>query len=137
MQAQLSLEYLLLLAAFFACLLFLVPAINNTLKIAEFGLDVRNGEQFVNELEAGIERMQILGEGSSVTISGRAINNWELKKELGKIVLIVGSSELGREKEIEREVNAEFFISDMKIKKEINLKLEKNGEKVLVVNGDG
>lgn len=136
MRGQLSLEYIILLAAFFSCLLFLIPAINNTIQTAKFGLDVRNAEQFIDDLKLGIERMNVLGEGSSLRLSSNVINHWELKNEEMKLILIVESSELGREKKLEREVNADFSIFPLKAENEINLKLVKNSGKVSVVDSD-
>ncbi|MFH1586421.1 MAG: hypothetical protein ABID38_01030 [Candidatus Diapherotrites archaeon] len=136
MRGQLSLEYIILLAAFFSCLLFLVPAINNTVQAAKFGLDVRNAEHFIDDLKLGIERMNVLGDGSSLQISSNVINQWELKNENMKLILIVESSELGRGKKLEREVNANFSLLPFRAENEIRLKLEKNSGKVSVVNGE-
>ena len=107
-RAQLSLEYMLLLAAFFSALLAFIPSISSLHANAVFASDVQNAQNFMNGLESASEKMLILGSGSQLALTARALTVWELGISGPKAILKVKSESIGKSKTIEAELATPF-----------------------------
>ena len=84
-KGQLSLELLLLAAAFFSFLILLLPAIREVLDTGSGGVDAKAAELFLTRANNAAERLQAFGEGSAEEVGSFALNEWKLSAEDGKI----------------------------------------------------
>lgn len=73
---QLSLEYLLLLAAVLAIFAMLLPLLNSVYATSLFGLDSLNARNFASSLQAAIEEMSFQADGSAILVEARPLSNW-------------------------------------------------------------
>ena len=78
MRGQLSLEYLLLLCAFFSAFLLVLPAASEAFNASLFAMDVSNAKAFLHDFRECIEKLSVLGDGSIVSIEARPLNEWKL-----------------------------------------------------------
>ncbi|MBS3057561.1 MAG: hypothetical protein J4415_02930 [Candidatus Diapherotrites archaeon] len=103
-RAQLSLEYMLLLAAFFSALLVFMPVIAGLHANAVFASDVQNAQNFMNGLESASEKMLILGSGSQLALTARVLTLWQLNINGTKATLVLTSESAGKSKTFETEL---------------------------------
>ena len=75
---QLSLEYLLLLAAVLSIFALLLPLLNNVYELSLFGLDSVNAKRFVLSLQEAIDEMSFQADGAAIYIPARPLTQWEL-----------------------------------------------------------
>jgi len=98
--AQLSMEYLLLLAAAFAVFAMLLPLLNNVFELSLFGLDSANAKAFSIHLQGLVEEMSFQGNGSRTILEARPLSSWKLSSS-GKTVFISVKGPSQREKTFE------------------------------------
>ena len=131
-RAQLSLEYMLLLAAFFSALLVLMPAIASLHANAVFASDVQNAQNFMNGLESASEKMLILGNGSQLALTAKVLTAWELGISGPKAILKVRSESIGKSKTIEAELATPFELSQKTFTSGFRLLLKNENGKLTI-----
>ncbi|MBI2529924.1 MAG: hypothetical protein HYW05_02175 [Candidatus Diapherotrites archaeon] len=127
-RAQLSLEYMLLLAAFFSALLVFMPVIASLHANAVFASDVQNAQNFMGGLESASEKMLILGSGSQLELTAKVLTAWDLEISGPKAVLNIRSESAGKSKTIEAELAAPL---------ELGRRTFTSGFSMLLKNEDG
>ncbi len=105
-RAQLSLEYMLLLAAFFSAIMVFMPVIAGLHANAVFASDVHNAQNFMGGLESASGKMLILGSGSQIALNAQVLTSWELSISGTKALLTIKSGNIGKNKTIEAELAA-------------------------------
>ncbi len=131
-KGQLSLEYLILLAAFLSFLLFLLPYLNTIYHLGIFSADVKNAENFLQSFANSASSLSILGEGLEQSISARILTGWEIYAEGNELFVVVRSSELDKTKQLSTALNTEISMPRLEKEGELDLKLIKNGSSILV-----
>ncbi|GEM_PF-2495012 len=134
-RAQLSLEYLLLLAAFFSVLLLMLPLIQRAYALALFGFDARQAESFSRDFAQKARQLSILSENSVLSIEIQPLQEWQISASGKKLVVSFGSKQLGKTKTIETELFADFALFEKTASGKTVLVLEKKGG-LLVVNSN-
>ena len=97
-RAQLSLEYLILLAAVLAVFSLLLPLLGQAYHASLFGLDSVNAKQFIQSLESTAQEMRFLADGSAKRIDASPITEWSVSCSGKNLGLTVKSSALQEEK---------------------------------------
>lgn len=108
-KAQLSLEYLLLLSAFFSVLLLLMPLVQKTYALALFGFDVRQAVSFSKEFAETVAQLSVLSDNSSLSIEARPLHEWAVSAKGKKFAVSVRSESLGKTKTIETTLVSDLF----------------------------
>jgi len=75
-KGQLSLEYMIVLAAFLALLGMLAPFLVQTQALAQLSLDKKTAQVFLAEIKGKTDQLKLMGDGSNFTIRVRPINSW-------------------------------------------------------------
>ena len=134
-RAQLSLEYLLLLAAFFSVLLLMMPLIQRAYALALFGFDARQAVSFSKQFSEAVKQLSVLADDSSFSIEISPLHAWSVSAKEKKLVVFFQSKQLEKTKTIEAELVMPFaeFTKDFDAKSEIVLKKE-NGALVIYSN---
>ena len=88
-RAQLSLEYLLLLAACFAAFALLLPAAHNVYSSALFALDSKAAGLFAQQMQACVSEMRFLGDGSTMAVSARPLTAWLIQGDNDSLLVSV------------------------------------------------
>ncbi|MBS3058576.1 MAG: hypothetical protein J4478_04200 [Candidatus Diapherotrites archaeon] len=109
-KAQLSLEYLLLIAALLAATAIILPSITAFHNNAMLAIEAGKAKAFIEKIKSEGEKLMVFEEGS------------------------IESKALGKEKIFERKANAVFEDFEAEGKEKISLKLRKEGGKILIVN---
>lgn len=127
-KAQLSLEYLLLLSAFFSVLLLLMPLIQQSYALALFGLDARQAVSFSKEFSETVAQLSVLADGSSLSIDAAPLGEWVVFARGKKLVVSIYSESLEKTKTIDATlVSNVFFEKTFSEKTTIVLKKENSG----------
>lgn len=88
-KAQLSLEYLLLLAAVLCIFALLLPLLNNVFQLCLFGLDSVNAKRFSEEMQGTVARMSFQADGSAATIEANSLLPWKIASSGEKLLILV------------------------------------------------
>lgn len=99
-KAQVSLEYLIVLAALISVILVFMPLIIETQKAGIFALDIIKAESFSKSFADSISEMQFLGEGTKKVFEVEPLGIWEIECNNGILTLKVKSREIKNEKVI-------------------------------------
>jgi uncharacterized protein (UPF0333 family) len=87
--AQLSLEYLILLAAALSAFAVLLPILNQTYEASLFAIDCANAKSFANGLQNSIQEISIQAEGASKTIEANPLGQWHLSSNEEELTIKV------------------------------------------------
>ncbi len=131
-KGQISLEFLILIAAFLSAMLLFVPIANKAYNLGIFGIESAKAKNFTKELKQKIEEMNFLGNNSRIEIAANPATEWIVSIENKKIKIKIKNDFLEEEKTIEEEFKIE--IEPLKIEKILNSKtifaLEKANNKI-------
>jgi len=119
-KGQISLEFLILMAAFLSAMLLFVPIANNAYNLGIFGIESAKAKNFAKELKQKIEEMEFLGNNSRIEITANPATKWIVSIENKKIEIKIENDFLEEEKTIEEEFEIE--LEPAKIEKSINSK---------------
>ena len=133
-RAQLSLEYLLLLAAFFSCLLLFLPLLQKSYAAALFGIDARNASFFSESLAQASRELSVLGEGTAVSIGINPLNPWQISVQGNRLLVSVSSGVLGKTKEFSAELSMPAASFSKEFSEKAALKVSKTSG-LLVIDG--
>ena len=134
-KGQLSIEYLIIIAAFLSALLAVSPFINTTLYLAEFAQDVQNAKLFCNEISAAIEKISLLSDGSEFGISSRIIEEWNISVLDGKVKITVESKKLEKTKSVEAAVSKQLQFVEKFPSGDVKLHITKTNGKISITAG--
>lgn len=130
-----SLEYLLLLAAFFSVLLLMLPLIQRTYALALFGFDARQALSFSKQFSESVKQLSILSDGSALTLEINPMHEWRVAASGKKLAVEVSSKNLEKTKTIETELIADVSDFENNFSEKTTFLLKKrNG--ALVVNSN-
>lgn len=122
---QLSLEYIIILAAFFSFLFFFMPSLYRLYHLAEFSMDVRNAEAFVNSFSNAVNSLAAFENGSEKEQESRILTSWTIYSEGKTIFVVVKSNVLGKSKTLSAEMNAPIQIQRAAHSGRVKIKLKK------------
>lgn len=88
-KAQLSLEYLLLLAAVLCIFAMLLPLLNNVFQLCLFGLDSVNAKRFSNEMQATVSQMSFQADGAAAIVEANPLLPWKISSASEKLLILV------------------------------------------------
>ena len=112
LSAQVSLEYLIVLAAFFSVLLLFAPLISSIYFNSVFSLDLKQAKSFSLEFKNALKELSVLENGSVKSISFNPLNEWSIKAE-GKLLQVeIESKDLKKKKTIETELLQEIVFEN-------------------------
>ena len=103
-RGQVSLEYLLVLAAALSITLFLLAPLKAAYHASIFALDTKNASSFLNQLESSAEQLCILGEGTTRTLRAEPMTKWHLENNGNGISLTLECMELETTKTLTAEL---------------------------------
>jgi len=86
---QLSLEYLLLLAAVLGIFSLLLPLLNNVFAASLFGLDSVNAKRFSQQLQQAVEETSFQADGAATLIEAEPLGKWRLFSEKETLFILV------------------------------------------------
>lgn len=102
---QISIEYMLVIAAFLGAAALLMPAAQRMNEAASFSLEAQNAKAFLDRLGLKAGEMQEYADGSCIEVKAMPNLEWLLKNKEGKILLEIRKGE--NEKVFERQIDAE------------------------------
>ena len=129
--AQLSLEYLLLLAAVLGLFAVLLPLLNNVYSTSLFALDSLNAKRFCLSLQEAIEEMSFQADGSVNSIEARPLSQWNLSSS-GKQLLVAVQGPNLVEKKFSVSFPNQVKISPISINSKTGFLLKKHSAKILL-----
>ncbi|MDO8537364.1 MAG: hypothetical protein Q7S21_00605 [archaeon] len=97
-KAQVSLEFLILLAGFFSVLAITIPASINLFEVSVFALDARNASIFLEQISSTVEELSILEDGSLKTLSFNPMLEWRIVLQNNEIRIEVFGEKIGKQK---------------------------------------
>jgi hypothetical protein len=131
-KGQLSLEYLLLLAAFFSVLLLFVPLISEIYHVGIFGLDARNAKTAAFSIQQTLNDFSLLADGSSKSFKLKPLLEWRISFKGQRMVFSVYSAKLNKEKTFSMSFSSKTVNSTKTISKETEMLLIKKSGTVLI-----
>lgn len=105
---QISLEFLILLAAFLSMLALFVPILNNAYELGKFGLESINAKNFSQNFRQKIEQLSILGNNSKFEIEANPSTEWKINSSGKKFFIKLGNNFLNEEKVFSEELPIEI-----------------------------
>ena len=126
---QVSLEYLLVFAAIASIFLLALPAFVGVIDAVFFSLDTLHAQSFLDRLENRVQEIQVLGAGSTIHISARPLEEWDLESDQGGIHLTAHYKDASKTftRDILADVNGSIAISEFVI-------VEKKGNLISIHN---
>ena len=135
-RGQLSIEYLILSAAFLAFLLLLLGPLEQAFDAAVFSIDVIAAEKFSGDLSVALRELNLSGTGSSKSLSAKALANWQLTCNPDGVTLEVFSEKTGRSKKTVAPVHSGVVTCNgMSLAKNFTITVSKE-DTGLVINAD-
>ncbi len=131
-RGQLSIEYLLLLAAFFSAILVFMPTIASLHANAVFASDMRNAQNFIDQLQNASEKMLVLGSGSQMEVDAQILTSWELGINGAKAILKVESKNIAKSKTLTAELAAPLNFAQKTFNSDFKLVLKNNNGKITI-----
>lgn len=135
MKAQASLETLLLIAALISTSALLMPKLAEFYNATVFAIDSSNASSFAQKLASEAEKLSIFEEASTTSIQATPNLKWSIYASDGEITLEVESEQLQKTKTISKQANARFEEFEHSFSKSFEIRLKKQGGKILIVNG--
>jgi uncharacterized protein (UPF0333 family) len=122
LKAQVSLEYLLIMAGFFSILLVLVPAITNSITAFESAQDAVLAEKISDSLNQNYRLFSFLGNGTVKTLTFTPIKSISVWSEGKKIFIASGEKKFEVLFETEQNIPKKEFTSKFyfTLKKELD-----------------
>jgi len=127
----LSLEYLLLLSAFFSALLLLMPLVQRSYSLALFGFDSRQAVSFSEEFSETVLQLSILADGSALSIDARPLHEWNIIARGKTLSVSLRSESLGKTKDIETSLATGVFF-EKSFGEKTTIILKKNNGKLTI-----
>ena len=131
-KAQVSLEYLLLLGAFFSFLLLFFPLLQQTYYAGIFAFDVRAAQSFSDSFQSSVREFSVLGDGSKRILEASPATEWKIEAEKNILKIEIFQEKLKKKKEIKRELVHPVSPINFSAKKPFSVFFEKQDGKILI-----
>lgn len=128
---QLSLEYLLLLAAVLCVFALLLPLLNNVFQLCLFGLDSVNAKRFSAELQENVSQMSFQADGAAAIIEASPMLPWEISSDGNTLSVSVQGMD-GNEKSFSVSFPNEIKFSGALLEGKKSFFLRKSSGKILL-----
>jgi len=129
--AQVSLEYLLVLLAFLGVFAAMLPFAVSAYHAGIFAIDSASANNFAEQLSSEISDLGVLSENSGKKIIARPFLEWSFHSEKKILFLSVKSTALSREKHFSVSFPNEISFSEKTFSEKTVFLLEKTGSKLL------
>lgn len=129
-KAQLSLEFLLVMAAFILALSVFAPLAVKTTKIALFALEVQRARSFLSDYSNAAFYADIYADGTTKQIRSSTVNEWLLKVENGNAELTLSSESLEKTVVLNSKIPFTVAPSNHSLNDSFTLRLEKESGKI-------
>ena len=133
-KAQVSLEYLILLAGFFSVLALIIPQTIKLFEASVFALDAKNASAFSQEISAAINELSILEDGSIKSISFSPLLEWNISAQNNSIQIEVINEKIAKNKVFSIQTNTDLFSFNKNFSSKSSIKLSKKEGKILIEN---
>lgn len=133
-KAQISLEYLLLLAVLFGSFAMIAPKILESYNAMVFASDIQNAKAFCEKLSSTIEKAGFFENSSSESLKAFPELKWTLLASGNEIKVQVESKALERIKELKCNSKVEVAEFEQSFTKAFSVKVQKTGGKVSIIN---
>ncbi|MDO8648058.1 MAG: hypothetical protein Q7R70_06640 [Candidatus Diapherotrites archaeon] len=133
-KAQVSLEYLLLLAVLFGSFAMIAPKILESYNAMVFASDAQNAKAFCEKLSSTIEKTGFFENASSERIKAFPELKWILLASGSEVKIRVESKTLEKIKEVKCNSKVEVAEFEQSFTKAFSLRVQKAGGKVSIVN---
>ncbi len=130
--AQLSLEFLLIMAGMLAALALFLPVASKAASAGMHCLEIQRANSFLEGFSAKAERANFLGEGTSLETKAVPMGEWQFSVESEKAAITVKSERLGKEKTISSRMPANTEKFAQKITKKTVFTVTKSGGKLVI-----
>ncbi len=131
-KGQASLDYILTLAVFFTFIALLMPYFLNFYHSSMFYFDSIEASNFSQNFHSKVEKLTLLGNDSEFEIEANPLEEWVFEIQKNKLIIIIKSSFLKKEKILPTVLNQNFFSEKRVMKKKTKiLLLKKNNHIVL------
>lgn len=134
MKAQVSLEYLLVLLAFFGAFALLLPFYSAAFSAGIFALDSMNAKRFSESIQDSVSKLIVLGNGSSIQISADPSLEWKIFSEKNELFIALESN--GVQKSFSVSFPNEINFSETVFSSEKGFLIKKDNGKILFENSD-
>jgi len=135
LKAQISLEYLLLLAVLFGSFAIIAPKILESYNAMVFASDVQNAKAFCEKLSSTIEKTGFFENSSSESLKAFPELKWKLMASRNEIKVQVESNALQKIKELKCNAGIAVETFEQDFTKSFTVKVQKASGKVSIVNG--
>ena len=129
---QLSLEYLLLLAAVMAVFAFLVPALNHVYAVSVYGMDSTGARSFADAVESTVNEMRFLADGSVKQVKASPATQWSVYAQENVFFVEVVSARLSAKKVFSVEFPNKLALASNLISEASFFAVRKQNGKVLI-----
>lgn len=132
-RGQLSLEYLILLAAVLAVFAMLLPLLGSIYSHGLFALDSINAKQFTASLQQHADEMRFQADGAIASFSVLPFNNWGIRSNAKQFFVAVPDPE-GKPKEFAVDFPNEIELQPATLEKgkETHFVLQKRSGRILL-----
>ncbi|MEM4598093.1 MAG: hypothetical protein QW400_00160 [Candidatus Diapherotrites archaeon] len=93
-KAQISLEFLIVLAVAIAAMCLILPSASRAYSKSIKAIDLANAKLFASELKSSIKLMEQLSEGSELELRCNPLQDWNFSIRPGLITLSVNGSDI-------------------------------------------
>ncbi|HLC78880.1 MAG TPA: hypothetical protein VJG83_00480 [archaeon] len=128
MKGQISIEFLVLLAAFISFLSVFVGYFSELENASFFVLDVANAKGFISNIGSGVSALKLFGEGSEMEISALAQSEWEIIQKADMSYLRIYK----KGKSVEVPIEYEIYFDKKKFSGKFSVILKKKNGKISV-----
>ena len=129
---QITLEFLVLSAAFLSAFALFVPSIVSIYDSGLFGIDSVNAKNFLNSFSNSVERLSLFGEDSSTKLFSPILNKWIFFYDKNTLFLTVKSNTAKKEKTFSALLLEEISFPKNSFEKEITIFLKKENGKIKI-----
>ncbi|MFH0955391.1 MAG: hypothetical protein V1777_04780 [Candidatus Micrarchaeota archaeon] len=129
---QVSLEFLLIAAAFLGILLVMMAALTVAFESGQFALSVSAAQYLANEIQSDVDTLSVLGENSQISVDLPAFSNGRLVFQNNAFELRLISDTTSTEKVFSRELSLFATPAEFDLDASQRIILEKTGGNLTV-----
>ncbi len=130
-RGQLSLEYLILLAAVLAVFAMLLPLLSSIYSHGLFALDSINAKQFAVSMQQHVDEMQFQADGAIASFSVKPFKVWGIRSDAKQFLVTVPDPE-GKPKEFAVNFPNEIELLPATVAKETHFVVQKQSGRILL-----
>ena len=131
MHAQISLEYMIVLAALFSVILVFIPMISETYEAGLFAVDVLNAKTFSNNFSNSLSELNFFSDGAKKRFEINPLNTWEIECKNRVLKITITNSENSNEKVITHTI-PDNITCTLTISEKTKITIEKKYSKISI-----